>query len=197
MKIKVCVPSYNGVYSKLLFDQFKKVDDGNDYHITIGRGPSLFQVRNNFIYTGWEENYDKYLYIDTDVAFSMDHVYTLINHNKDIVACACPTKDPKREPLSVYTDGMFNRTEGDILRTPIGALTTRGLQKVDWIGGDFCMFNRVVFEKMEKPWWRHEFIEFEGEKDQTGEDIGLCINAKRAGLEIYCDFDRPVVHFYV
>lgn len=193
IKIKVCIPSHSEKYIEELFKQLNKVS-GCEFKVVVASGSVLFQLRNTLISQNGELEYDYYLFVDDDTAFSADHVVRLISIKKDIVGSACA-----RKGKFTYCAGSFKEVDGVKVEgvTEDSPLGTRGVNKVDWMGMAFTKISKQALEKMgDGLWFRHEFFENEGKKDQTGEDVGFCMNAKEAGIDIYCDFDFPVVHLY-
>lgn len=63
-----------------------------------------------------------------------------------------------------------------------------GLIEVDVIGTGALMIERGVFEEMTRPWFYYDYedINNPGFAYPT-EDITFCINARNAGIRIYCD----------
>ena len=71
--------------------------------------------------------------------------------------------------------------------------------KIQSMGFGFTAMKSGVFERMERPWFRHytqEIQKTDGTiiEDSIGEDISWCINAYKAGREIYFDPEVLVKH---
>ena len=71
--------------------------------------------------------------------------------------------------------------------------------KVQSIGFGFVAMKSGVFEKLERPWFKHYLQSIEKDdgttiEDSIGEDISWCINAYKAGVDIYFDPDVLVKH---
>jgi len=137
-------------------------------------------------------DFDFYLSLDADIAFTPEHLRRLISRDKDIVGGAYAYRvDPGK-----IVAGRFN-SDGivDVASFLDSALT--GLRQVDWIGAGFTLVKREVFEKTEYPWY-HDSIRIYGNDcaraAYIGEDIGFCMGAARAGFDIYCDCDCRVDH---
>ena len=42
-----------------------------------------------------------------------------------------------------------------------------------------------MFEKIDYPWFRPEFLDIEGVREFTSEDVGFCLAARRAGFTVH------------
>ena len=60
---------------------------------------------------------------------------------------------------------------------------------VDYTGFGWVLIKKGVFENLEYPWFAPQMQVFEsGEvQDMCGEDVSFCLDAKKMGMEIWCD----------
>jgi len=133
-----------------------------------------------------------YLMIDGDVdGFTLADVDRMIGHDVDIISGAYPLKD---KPL-VICAGAFVPGQPGLVGSRYGRDLLRGKQCVDWVGAGFLLIRREALERMDYPWFREVMVDFgEGEQDTSTEDIGFCVQAQRAGIEVWCDFDVRLNH---
>jgi hypothetical protein len=72
--------------------------------------------------------------------------------------------------------------------------------RVQSLGFGFVAMKSGVFEKIQRPWFNHEYVKVGENPDGTdiidavGEDISWCIKAYRAGIELYFDPTVLVTH---
>ena len=71
--------------------------------------------------------------------------------------------------------------------------------KIQSTGFGFIAMKRGVFERLERPWFKHypqaiKRIDGTMIEDSLGEDISWCINAYKAGIDIYFDPSVLVNH---
>lgn len=127
------------------------------------------------------------LFVDSDICFSYDDLLAAIDHDREILAL--PYLNHAPDPA--YEAALF------VKRGKLGTRfvpETKGLHKVDFVGAGFLLVRQNVFQHLRYPYFRYDAFEENGFAENIGEDVGFCMNAKEAGIPIYCDFDRPVYH---
>jgi hypothetical protein len=194
--VRVCVPFYqdfytarSGIIELLHFDK-------ETFHVEVRQGTYIYALRNSLINDDKSNElrqldfgFDRYLFIDSDISFTVDKVLSLLNQDKNIVSGVYRThNDP-----SLYQCGEFYPNNPGQIIHRYNAITV-GTRKVDWCGAGFLMIKKEVFQNMEYPWFRHHMVKAGTAQREAGEDIGFCINAKKAGYDIWCDFDCEVGH---
>ena len=60
---------------------------------------------------------------------------------------------------------------------------------VDYTGFGWVLIKKGVFENLEYPWFAPQMQVFESGdvQDMCGEDVSFCLDAKKMGMEIWCD----------
>lgn len=122
------------------------------------------------------------MFVDSDITASIDDVVKLIEHDKDIIGA--PYLHHSKKKFNVW-----DLTSDGGLAVPIDG---EGLCEVDGIGTGFLLIKREAFERIpEGPEW---FYHPKVNGKVLCEDIHFCLCAKKAGLEVWCDFDITINH---
>jgi len=137
-------------------------------------GPHIWRNRNNLV--GGAE---WYLFWDADIvpADPRRAIRQLLNRKRSIVGGAYIQRGAEHYCAAVNDRGHVSQN-------------STGIHSVDWVGAGFLLVHQSVFDTCPKPWFRHEFV---GD-DQTPEDIGFCMNARRNGFKVYVDCDVKLEH---
>lgn len=114
------------------------------------------------------------LFIDSDVLPRAKTLDTLLELDKDIVTGVYPMTSRKGLAWSVAKEDTFMGIE-DLPRNPF---------KVKYCGFGCVLVKMEVFERLEWPYWKNEFVEGGITK---GEDIYFCDKAREAGYDIWCE----------
>lgn len=124
---------------------------------------------------------DYLLMIDDDMLAPPDLFYKLVAHDKDIIAPLAFTRNPDHKPVIYETVEGFDPVAGRrygrtqfVLNYPKNQLV-----ECDAVGFGAVLIKTEVFKRMPKPW----FFGMEG----TGEDITLCLKAKKLGFSVWMD----------
>ena len=202
MKIRVCIPFYSEFEStKPGLLELKACQEHEFYieprqgtypkgavrnHLTTDAG--IAQKRNNLVDDGVPGvlDFDAFLFVDSDISFTLSDVLKLIEWDKDIVGSPYRSQgDPGYEVGLWSTPGRIkSRYPKDM----------SGIKEVDWIGAGFLLVKREVFEKLQYPWFRHTLVDMDGYQEEVGEDLSFCLLAQSAGFKVYCNFETPVQH---
>ena len=147
------------------------------------KGSLLPQLRQKLVDAAQEAEATHILFLDTDMKFPPHTLGILLEHNKDIVACNCPTKllpstptarlapcefAPKGTP--VYQEDFLEREDP--------------LLQVWRVGTGIMMVKMEVFANISMPNFP---ISYTQENGFVGEDWGFCELAEKAGYEIFID----------
>lgn len=130
---------------------------------------------------------DGILFLDADHSFEPKQIMSLIRNQDAIVGAAYPY----RSNAGVYVAGSFD-PNGRI--TGYVPTTAKGRIRVDWVGGGFVFIPERILEVLEYPWFRRGVIDCGGTAEEMGEDIGLCLQAKKLAVPVYCDCDCVAGH---
>jgi hypothetical protein len=195
MRVKVCIPYYL---------DYESIEDGlaelancasPKFEKTTGRSYDPGAARNKLVSPSQKirqelsGQYSHYLFIDSDQTFTLTNALELIEKDKDIIAGAYLTRDD----TEVYNVGMWVPGREGVLQYRFHR-TTEGLKKVDFCGAGFLLVKAHVFEQMAYPWFRRYVIRYGDYQEEISEDYGFCVNAGRAGFDIWCDFDTVIGH---
>lgn len=198
MKIKICTPQYSGISPETSAGISQCVKElGCDFKTEMGT--CIYQSRNilvagkrtSLVRPELEPDYTHYLMWDADIVAGQEHVKKLLANDKAIVSAAYINSGSEE----FYCAGGYEETNG--FKNNRIPTSTTGLASVRWVGMGFCLIKREVFELLEAPWFRHEWIEYDDcgtkHRAQTGEDIGFCMEAEKR-FDIFCDCDCRVGH---
>ncbi len=203
-KIRVCVPYPNhGAISSETQNSLTLLKKCPDFFVEILeiQGSSISVLRNIGVNKGCSEkikqelgDFDYYLSVDADIAFTPEHLSQLMKHDLDIVGAAYQY----RAQTDLIVAGLFDSCEGDVRNEYFLPIHASGLKEVDWIGAGFTLIKKRVFETMDYPWYREQIVEYE-ERDEkcakwVGEDVGFCLGARKQGFKVFCDCDCRVRH---
>ncbi len=144
---------------------------------------------------GGEVDYDYMLWIDSDVVFRFEDFQALLAHKVDLVGGLYLMADNQRYAAVEHMDEALFQEQGEFeFLTPAKVESRTGLVPVDYCGFGFVLVRRGVFEKLEYPWFRPITVEICGCSEFTSEDVGFCLMAKKAGLQMMIDPEVVVGH---
>lgn len=133
--------------------------------------------------------YNKIVWIDSDIVWEVEDFFKLYDSEHEVVS-----------GVYLLADGLTTSIHDKNGEIPG--------QKIRWMnepfqiqsaGFGFISMKSGVFEKIERPWFKHidqNIKKSNGEEitDSLGEDISWCVKAFRAGIKIYCDPSITVGH---
>ncbi|MDR0307130.1 MAG: hypothetical protein LBI42_09880 [Chitinispirillales bacterium] len=205
-RIRVCVPFPNhGSISPETQRSLELLKQSKDFYIELieVQGSSISFIRNIGVNRSASEKvkqggfeYDYYLSLDSDIAFTPEHLSLLLKRGLDIVGAAYQY----RAQTDLLVAGHFDdHGEGVVKVNKFLTIDSMGIKEVDWIGAGFTLIKKEVLEAMDYPWYRELIVEYDdgsGEKSAVwvGEDVGFCVGARKKGFKIYCDCDCHVRH---
>jgi hypothetical protein len=129
-----------------------------------------------------------YLILDSDIAFTVEQLRAALARDVDILGL--PYR--RHEDDDTYQTAWRMNDQGVLgVRHPV---SQRGYWNVPFIGAGFLLVKREALEKMAYPWFHHRIVVDGDSAESCGEDVGFCLAAREAGLDIWCDFDSPVHH---
>lgn len=163
---------------------------------------SLIQrARNNMAaYFLWETDYERLMFIDSDIEFSPDDVSKLWNLDADIAVGIYAMKKPDEDVYAGWVDGKL-----------VDIKELNGITPLDYAGTGFMQIKREVLRRMYEEWpeRRHEegqtkkaFAWFDPRVVDAGagpfyasEDYAFCRDARSLGYEILCDPSIRLKHY--
>lgn len=167
---------------------------GHTMQITAREGPYTHWNREHLAQDAVRENADYLMFVDTDVMFPAEAIARLVSLDKDIVGGIYNLKQD--EPVStvkLWREGCGPddfTVEGDELpfRTAVDEPLPGEPFRVAALPTGFMLVNvrRVFVEAMSFPFFPCTF--------GLGEDVAFCVNAQKAGLEVWCDPTIPIRH---
>jgi len=150
---------------------------------------------------GSQVNYDYMMWIDSDIAFTVDNFIQLLEMDKDIASgwYAQPGGTgiggfytPVVEKMN---DEYFKKHGSYQFLTTEDMSKKNKLTKVDYIGFGWVLIKKGVFEKIEYPWFAPKLIDLgKGIQDVCSEDVSFCHDVKKAGFDIWLDPTCRVGH---
>jgi len=194
MKIAFTAPNHTDLEKTPAWLSYVKVNEVYPQFV-ISRGSFIAHVRNaavtekNNDNRKWRTdfNFDKILFIDSDISFSLGDIQRLDAYDLPIVSGAYLVK---RQPDKLAC-GQWIRLAGNCINSNPGET---GLKKVDWCGSGFVMVKKEVFMTMPYPWYRSYVIETAEQASETSEDVGFCILAQQYGYTVMVDYNTVLMH---
>ena len=144
--------------------------------------------------------YDYQLWIDSDIVFNLESFYKLFWMNKDIAAGWYCTEDGRTTSVAHWLEEEDFQANGGVMNHEMvdGIQKRRKPFKVDYTGFGWVLIKHGVFEhkQMTYPWFAPQMQVFESGavQDMCGEDVSFCLDAIKAGFEIWCDPTCRVGH---
>lgn len=137
-----------------------------------------------------EVTYDKMIWIDSDISWTVQDFMNLYNSKFDVIS-----------GLYFNEEGvpLFTFKENDILFDHKQLKSKEGPFEVFGIGFGFVAIKSGVFESIPRPWFETEFQRITNDEGKEmfipwGEDFSWCIKAQKAGYKIYLDPSIRVGH---
>lgn len=123
------------------------------------------------------------LFVDEDMGFEPEALYLLMRHQLSIVGCNYKVK---------IENGNFMAMDLDGKRVTLNETKT-GVEQVYYTGFGFCLIEKDIFSKIEKPW----FLPAYKNGEYTTEDSGFAARASEAGIRWYVDHDASKLVYHV
>lgn len=194
MKILISIPYY-GDYKNLQNEACAKgvqecLDSKEfDFKVNITSGAYISRNRNQLILepssfdsegfidlkTYKIRECDYFLFVDHDIEFNLAHVKHLLSQKKANIGLPYRRRGLK----DVYN---------------VEPQFYGGLHKVNGQGMGFRLIKRDVFERLEPFWFLCDVQKFENRIRENGEDYYFDAKCRGAGIDVWCDFNKPVNH---
>jgi len=131
-----------------------------------------------------------FLFLDSDIAPPRDMLQRMLAHDADFLTIPTPLFFDKKMVWNIGDPGsdgwikMSTRLPEEPFYTPK-------------TGGGALLVKREVFEKIQWPWFKTEYMEMDEDNKclKCGEDIWFCMRAQEAGFKILVD-PTMVCHHY-
>lgn len=144
--------------------------------------------------------YDYQLWIDSDIVFNTDAFWAIFDMDKDIAAGWYATEDGRTTSVAHWLEEEDFAKNGGVMNHEM--VDTIGNRKkpftVDYTGFGWVLIKNGVFEheQIKYPWFAPQMQVFESGniQDMCGEDVSFCLDAKKAGFEIWCHPQVRVGH---
>ena len=206
-RIVLCVPGDNfskDVTMDLTRFLFEAKGAGWDVVFSMDYDPNVYYVRNKLLggdvgrgpsqkpFDGKIE-YDYVLWVDSDIRFNFKMVQKLLENKKDVVCGLYRMKDLQHFAVVKDMDDAYfaeHKTYQFFSVDDFKKLTENNTLdpfKVDYTGMGICLVSKKAIESLEYPWFRPIWMNVGDMKDFTSEDVGFCIQLRKAGFEIWCD----------
>jgi hypothetical protein len=202
MKIKIGIPfaKYSRISAATL-ESVRQIAQAGEIEVTTetqqdnniprARNALINENRSNLIYQKLED-FDYFLCVDSDIAFSMAHIKRLLKHDLDIVSGAYVHK----ETPDKYVAGWFPQVDGISLMKDRVSTKKTGLVDVDWTGAGFLLLKRTLLERLPYPWFTCMEVTFKTYEGKcailTSDGISFSIKAKQNGMKVKLDADCQV-----
>lgn len=137
--------------------------------------------------------YDYIMWIDSDIVFTPEHFFKLLNHDKEIVSGLYMMSDNTHYATVQDWDdefflkhGHFQFLNRDLVQEKKGKLFT-----ADYTGFGWILIKNGVFESLQYPWFQPVWTEYNinGKivRDFTMEDVAFCKMIKEKGYDVWID----------
>ena len=212
-KVLFCLPGkhYSGNFLKCWTNLLAAcLQKGIVAHISQHHSPVVYFVRNmclggDYSYGVKQEpfqgklEYDYIMWIDSDILFTPENFFSLLEHDKDIVSGLYMMADNKHYAASENwsDDKKIQNGEFDFVTRETLA-EKEGLFKVAYAGLGWMLVKKGVFESLEYPWFRPMWTEItDGDKtirDFASEDATFCKAVTEKGFDVWVDPKVVVGH---
>jgi hypothetical protein len=133
---------------------------------------------------GDKVTYNKIFWIDSDISWTPEQFFRIYDSDYEVTCGAYLLADGTTTSVHAWgKPGGMSKSEIKRMKEPL---------KIQSAGFGFIAMKSGVFERLERPWFKHfeqEVPTQNGKKvvDSIGEDISWCIRAYQAGIDIYFD----------
>lgn len=149
-------------------------------------GSGISANRERLIEGALKGNTTHILFIDEDMSFHPDTLHDLARRKLPVVGCNYKHRVPEKgfTALSLDQQSQIITDENSV-----------GIEKCYRTGFGFCLIQRWVFEKVERPWF---LIGYNTESHTyTTEDTAFGRKLQKAGIDWYVDHDvsKKIIHW--
>lgn len=171
----------------------------NRNHLVIGKNITL----THRVDSSPEPGFSHFLMIDGDVSIedAPTVIQEMISIDEPIVGIGYPMRGaPSRYCAQIVPEGANDLFSAASVASNVPVSTERGLIPVTWAGGGLKCVQRHVYESLEYPWYRKEWIDRKDaggrttHRAQTPEDVGFCMYAAENGIDTQLMVGYPTTH---
>jgi GT2 family glycosyltransferase len=144
-------------------------------------------------------DYDYIMWIDSDIVFSPDQFFRLIDADKDIVSGLYKMQNNTHyATVEEWNHDFFLKHGSYQFLTPERISKKKGLFPAAYTGFGWMLMKKGVFESLEYPWFQPTWKEYEYKgkqiKEFTMEDVAFCDLIQQKGYQIWIDPKVVVGH---
>lgn len=163
---------------------------GDFMPLVAEQGYTIAENRNYAVIQAQKNNSSHILFIDDDMVFPFDTLERLLAHGREIVGVNSYSRIlPLSSTVALLDEnGGLQRPEDVAFPKPL----PDKLFECFGVGAGVLLIDMEVFDVIEKPWFHFEALS--SGKISIGEDGWFCMQARKAGFNIYCDPSLPIGH---
>lgn len=191
MKIAIAVVSNRLIKPKTTLSLMNMLayTEHEAFPIVATEGYTTAEGRNYCVIQAQKNNCSHILFIDDDMTFPEDTIERLLAHKKELVGVYSYSRTLPLSPTVAFLD-----ENGEYLpQDHIGFIKKpANLFKCYSVGMGVALIDLALFQTIDKPWFY--FDVHESGKIITGEDAWLCQQARKKGIDVWCDPNIPIGH---
>lgn len=171
---KVCTETLSSLWSSIDHLPYST-------HLMIQKGGYIHENRQKIAEEAKRQGSSHLVFIDTDMWFPGTAIKQLIDHDKDIIGVNYFQRE-----FPLVTTVKFADSNGDLIPGTVESKLFRCFS----IGTGLAVIKMTVFDRIDQPWF--ETSTYRGQI--LGEDVWLCRQAWKKGIEVWCDPNIEVKH---
>ena len=173
--------------------------NGISYAYSMGYDPVVYYTRNRILggqntsgrsQKPWQGqlDYDRMIWIDSDMVWSPGDVMALLAHDRPIVSGIYPMSDGNNYTVVEDLDYAHLATNGTFKFMDKASMAAKQAPfRASYTGFGFLAIKKGVMESMEYPWFQPRWVSNAQFHDFCAEDVGFCWTAQEKGHEIWID----------
>lgn len=139
-------------------------------------GNTLLSAREDCLDNARKQECNYIFYVDSDIILPLNTLDSLISCNADLASGLCIRRGPP------FSDVAWLKSKNEIIQPHFDPYQP-GVYPVEWVGGGCALFKLSVFDKLDKPYFRHVFEDGR----QWYEDTYLCKMMREKDMLIVLD----------
>jgi len=165
---------------RALFTSIERLRVPRGTNLIYGEGIEVARNCNSLV----DQMTGEWLWImGDDHRFNPELLLKLLDRRVDIVVPLVCRRQPPFESVlykSMVSDGAPNE------KYALSELPSGGLFQVEAAGSAGMLVRQYVFGALPRPWFEFQ--------RHTSEDVGFCVDARRAGFKVHADLDETMMH---